>query len=227
MGRGKIEIRRIENSTNRQVTFSKRRNGLLKKAFELSVLCDADVALIIFSNRGKLYEFANKSVNRTIERYKKAYAKDTQWECSSKSNLEHCQNETGKLKQEIGILTNMNRNLMGDHLSSLSMDELNQLEVKLERGISCVRSKQNDMLLQEIEAVRQREQVLIADNEFLRHKITECQNAEGSNRGPFYKEALPQFDTQDLLQGNLVEEIRQYSQDSNITECIIQPTEKF
>lgn len=59
MGRGKIEIKRIENTTNRQVTFCKRRSGLLKKAYELSVLCDAEVALIIFSSRGRLYEYAN------------------------------------------------------------------------------------------------------------------------------------------------------------------------
>ncbi|KAL0428963.1 UNVERIFIED_CONTAM: Agamous-like MADS-box protein [Sesamum radiatum] len=72
MVRGKTEMRRIENATSRQVTFSKRRNGLLKKAFELSVLCDAEVALIIFSPRGKLYEFASsrwvcKIVMRTCE----------------------------------------------------------------------------------------------------------------------------------------------------------------
>jgi hypothetical protein len=59
MVRGKTQMKRIENPTSRQVTFSKRRNGLLKKAFELSVLCDAEVALIIFSTRGKLYEFAS------------------------------------------------------------------------------------------------------------------------------------------------------------------------
>lgn len=59
MVRGKTEMKRIENATSRQVTFSKRRNGLLKKAFELSVLCDAEVALIIFSPRGKLYEFSS------------------------------------------------------------------------------------------------------------------------------------------------------------------------
>jgi MADS-box transcription factor, plant len=58
-GRGKIEIKRIENTTNRQVTFCKRRNGLLKKAYELSVLCDAEVALVVFSSRGRLYEYAN------------------------------------------------------------------------------------------------------------------------------------------------------------------------
>lgn len=59
LGRGKTEIKRIENTTNRQVTFCKRRNGLLKKAYELSVLCDAEVALIVFSGRGRLYEYAN------------------------------------------------------------------------------------------------------------------------------------------------------------------------
>ncbi|XVF38525.1 hypothetical protein REPUB_Repub20aG0109600 [Reevesia pubescens] len=59
MGRGRVELKRIENKINIQVTFSKRRNGLLKKAYELSVLCDVEVALIIFSSRGKLYEFGS------------------------------------------------------------------------------------------------------------------------------------------------------------------------
>ncbi|KAJ7298802.1 hypothetical protein O6H91_Y405100 [Diphasiastrum complanatum] len=59
MGRGRIEIKRIENATSRQVTFSKRRRGILKKAHELSVLCDAQVVLIIFSSTGKLFEYAS------------------------------------------------------------------------------------------------------------------------------------------------------------------------
>ncbi|KAL3647406.1 MADS-box protein agl42 [Castilleja foliolosa] len=59
MVRGKVEMKRIENASSRQVTFSKRRNGLLKKAYELSVLCDAEVALIIFSQKGRLYEFSS------------------------------------------------------------------------------------------------------------------------------------------------------------------------
>ncbi|KAH0977151.1 hypothetical protein GBA52_026870 [Prunus armeniaca] len=62
MGRGKIVIRRIDNSTSRQVTFSKRRNGLLKKAKELSILCDAEVGLIIFSSTGRLYDYASTSM---------------------------------------------------------------------------------------------------------------------------------------------------------------------
>uniref|UniRef100_K3XT77 MADS-box domain-containing protein n=1 Tax=Setaria italica TaxID=4555 RepID=K3XT77_SETIT len=54
-----MELRRIEDRVSRQVRFSKRRAGLLKKAFELSLLCDAEVALIIFSPAGKLHEYAS------------------------------------------------------------------------------------------------------------------------------------------------------------------------
>ncbi|GLJ52122.1 hypothetical protein SUGI_1108610, partial [Cryptomeria japonica] len=53
MGRVKLTIKRLENSNNRQVTFSKRRNGIIKKAKELSILCDVDIALIMFSPTGK------------------------------------------------------------------------------------------------------------------------------------------------------------------------------
>lgn len=194
MGRGKIEIKRIENTTNRQVTFSKRRNGLLKKAYELSVLCDAEVAVIIFSNRGKLYEFANKSVNRTIERYKKVCAKDMRWETSTSSK--NCEN----LRQEIDILTKVNRNLMGDNLSALSLKELDLLEARIQRGIQSVRSRKDEILHQELDALREREQILLVQNDFLRNKIAECQCENASVTPHIYNEAPPQFDTQDLLQ---------------------------
>jgi hypothetical protein len=75
MVRGKTEMRRIENTTSRQVTFSKRRNGLLKKAFELSVLCDAEVALVVFSPRGRLYEFGSATRYTPISRSQQTYLK--------------------------------------------------------------------------------------------------------------------------------------------------------
>ncbi|KAL8141088.1 hypothetical protein V2J09_007109 [Rumex salicifolius] len=70
MGRVKLQIKKIENITNRQVTFSKRRNGLIKKAYELSVLCDVDLALIMFSPSGRLSVFSGKkSTEDVLERY--------------------------------------------------------------------------------------------------------------------------------------------------------------
>ncbi|WJZ81715.1 hypothetical protein VitviT2T_001538 [Vitis vinifera] len=67
MGRKKVELKRIEDKSSRQVTFSKRRNGLIKKARELSVLCDVDVAVLVFSSRGKLYEYANGNSYPQVE----------------------------------------------------------------------------------------------------------------------------------------------------------------
>ncbi|KAM3195336.1 hypothetical protein ACQJBY_071449 [Aegilops geniculata] len=66
MVRGKIVIRRIENMRSRQVTFSKRRRGLLKKARELAILCDVQVGVIIFSSTGSLYEYANSTATTTM-----------------------------------------------------------------------------------------------------------------------------------------------------------------
>lgn len=66
MARGKIQMKRIENPVHRQVTFCKRRAGLLKKAKELSVLCDAEIGLFIFSAHGKLYELATKGFVYTL-----------------------------------------------------------------------------------------------------------------------------------------------------------------
>ncbi|RZC16525.1 Agamous-like MADS-box protein AGL15 [Glycine soja] len=71
MGRGKIEIKRIDNASSRQVTFSKRRTGLFKKAQELSILCEAEVAVIVFSNTGKLFELSSSGMKRTLSRYNK------------------------------------------------------------------------------------------------------------------------------------------------------------
>lgn len=66
MAREKIKIKKIDNVTARQVTFSKRRRGLFKKAQELSVLCDAEVALIVFSATGKLFDYASTRYNYYI-----------------------------------------------------------------------------------------------------------------------------------------------------------------
>ncbi|TYG97426.1 hypothetical protein ES288_A10G037700v1 [Gossypium darwinii] len=155
MGRGKIEIKRIENTTNRQVTFCKRRNGLLKKAYELSVLCDAEVALIVFSNRGRLYEYANNSVKATIERYKKA-SDSSNTGSVAEVNAQFYQQEADKLRNQIRNLQNTNRHMLGESVGGLPMKELKSLETRLEKGISRIRSKKNELLFAEIEYMQKK-----------------------------------------------------------------------
>ncbi|KAL4161564.1 hypothetical protein PRNP1_002118 [Phytophthora ramorum] len=69
MGRKKIQIKRIEDDRNRQVTFAKRKNGIFKKAMELSKLCDCEIALIVFDSNNKLYQYSSTSVDQILLKY--------------------------------------------------------------------------------------------------------------------------------------------------------------
>ncbi|KAJ1962997.1 Myocyte-specific enhancer factor 2D [Dipsacomyces acuminosporus] len=69
MGRKKIKIQTIKDERNRQVTFLKRKSGLLKKAYELSVLCDCEIAVIIFSSQNKLVQYASTNMDKVLMRY--------------------------------------------------------------------------------------------------------------------------------------------------------------
>ncbi|OIT27541.1 PREDICTED: floral homeotic protein AGAMOUS isoform X1 [Nicotiana attenuata] len=211
LGRGKIEIKRIENTTNRQVTFCKRRNGLLKKAYELSVLCDAEVALIVFSSRGRLYEYANNSVKATIERYKKACSDSSNTGSISEANAQYYQQEASKLRAQIGNLQNQNRNMLGESLAALSLRDLKNLEQKIEKGISKIRSKKNELLFAEIEYMQKRQEIdLHNNNQYLRAKIAETERAQQQQQinlmpGSSSYELVPppqQFDTRNYLQVN-------------------------
>ncbi|XP_052793393.1 myocyte-specific enhancer factor 2C-like isoform X2 [Mya arenaria] len=69
MGRKKIQISRIADERNRQVTFTKRKFGLMKKAYELSVLCDCEIALIIFNSANKLFQYASTDMDKVLLKY--------------------------------------------------------------------------------------------------------------------------------------------------------------
>uniref|UniRef100_A0AAZ3QMJ5 MADS-box domain-containing protein n=1 Tax=Oncorhynchus tshawytscha TaxID=74940 RepID=A0AAZ3QMJ5_ONCTS len=69
MGRKKIQIARIMDERNRQVTFTKRKFGLMKKAYELSVLCNCEIALIIFNSTNKLFQYASTDMDKVLLKY--------------------------------------------------------------------------------------------------------------------------------------------------------------
>jgi len=169
MGRGKIEIKKIENRAHRQVTFCKRRGGLTKKARELSVLCDADVALIIFSNRGKLYEFATSnnnsdgnSMKSILERHQKFSRNEKHINSSHNTSHEKMEQEISLLRQQIDGLKMNNRYLMGESFGSTTFEDLTQLESHLQKGINQVQSRKENLLKMK--------------NMALREKLEECTN---------------------------------------------------
>ncbi|XP_014506832.1 agamous-like MADS-box protein AGL29 [Vigna radiata var. radiata] len=69
MGRRKIEITEVKDPNTKQVTFSKRRTGLFKKANELSILCGAEVAIVVFSPGNKPYSFGHPSVDVVADKF--------------------------------------------------------------------------------------------------------------------------------------------------------------
>ncbi|KAF0900811.1 hypothetical protein E2562_035308 [Oryza meyeriana var. granulata] len=139
MARGKVQLRRIENPVHRQVTFCKRRAGLLKKARELSVLCDADIGIIIFSAHGKLYDLATTgTMEELIERYKSASGEQANGCVDQRLDPKQ---EAMVLKQEINLLHKGLRYIYGNRANEdMTVEELNALERYLEIWMYNIRS---------------------------------------------------------------------------------------
>ncbi|KAG7570591.1 Transcription factor MADS-box superfamily [Arabidopsis thaliana x Arabidopsis arenosa] len=184
MVRGKTQMKRIENATSRQVTFSKRRNGLLKKAFELSVLCDAEVSLIIFSPKGKLYEFASSNMQDTIDRYLRHTKDRVSTKPVSEENMQHLKYEAANMMKKIEQLEASKRKLLGEGIGTCSIEELQQIEHQLEKSVKCIRARKTQVFKEQIEQLKQKEKALAAENEKLSEKWGSHEIEVWSNKNP-------------------------------------------
>ncbi|KAL2324478.1 hypothetical protein Fmac_023536 [Flemingia macrophylla] len=174
MGRGKVVLERIHNKINRQVTFSKRRNGLLKKAFELSVLCDAEVALVIFSSRGKLFQYSSTDINKIIEKYHQCCFEMSHTEdVAVQPQLQFLYQELLTLRAKYESLQRMQRNLMGEELEALGMNELNNLEKQLDSTLEQARGHLTQKLTSRVDELQGTVHNLEQVNKHLELKLQE------------------------------------------------------
>lgn len=178
MGRGRVQMKRIENKINRQVTFSKRRSGLLKKAHEISVLCDAEVALIVFSTKGKLFEYSSDPcMEKILERYERYSYAERQLVANDQPQSENWTLEHAKIKARLEVLQKNQRNFMGQDLDGLSIKELQNLEHQLDSALKHIRSRKNQLLYESISELHKKDKALQEQNNTLAKKIKEKEKA--------------------------------------------------
>ncbi|KAL6543726.1 Agamous-like MADS-box protein ap1 [Orobanche gracilis] len=180
MGRGKVQLKIIENKINRQVTFSKRRGGLLKKAHEISVLCDAEVALIVFSHKGKLFEYSTDScMDRILEKYERYSFAERQLVSNEPESPANWTIECSRLKARIELLQKNHRHYMGQDLDSMSLKDLQNLEQQLDTGLKSIRSRKNQLLYESISELQRKEKAIKEQNTMLAKKIKEKEKEIG------------------------------------------------
>ncbi|KAJ4883113.1 MADS-box protein FLOWERING LOCUS C [Raphanus sativus] len=160
MGRKKLEIKRIENKSSRQVTFSKRRNGLIEKARQLSVLCDASVALLVVSASGKLYSFSSgDNLVKILDRYGKQHDDDLK-ALERQSNPLNC----GSHHE---LLELVESKLEESNVDNVSVGSLVQLEEQLENALSVTRARKTELMLKLVENLKEKEKLLEEENHVL------------------------------------------------------------
>nr|WCS16009.1 PI [Allium cepa] len=196
MGRGRIEIKRIENSTNRQVTFAKRRNGIIKKAKEISVLCESKIGIVVFSSMGKMSEYCslNTSFPSLLEEYQQHSGKKI-WDAKH----EKLQAEIDRIKRENDNMQIELRHLKGDDINSLQPKELLPIEAALEDGVASVRNKQMEYL----KMLKLNGKILEEENKKLSYVLHHQQLAMEGNRNRFHQRAaeyVPEMPTASRVQ---------------------------
>ncbi|KAA0052433.1 MADS-box protein FBP24 isoform X5 [Cucumis melo var. makuwa] len=141
MGRGKIAIRRIENRTTRQVTFSKRRGGLFKKTHELSVLCDAQIALIVFSSNGKLFEYCTQTtcMDQIIRRYQIAIG--SRIPEHNMNDPEELERQVRSMKKETDDLQLSLQRYTAEDFSTFHLRDLDDIENRLQNSLNRVQEQ--------------------------------------------------------------------------------------
>ncbi|KAL7094009.1 hypothetical protein ACP275_11G074300 [Erythranthe tilingii] len=156
MGRKKMEIKRIEENSARMVCFSKRRNGLIKKAKELSILCDVDVAAIFFSNRGKLYEYCSAdSMAQVLQQYQSRVESE-----KDGCDTEDLYSRNGDYLTYSELLKTVASELKEPHVEQISVGDLGLMQKQLETALMEIRSTKTKLMTDAQSSLQEKEKML-------------------------------------------------------------------
>ncbi|KAK7412168.1 hypothetical protein VNO78_03617 [Psophocarpus tetragonolobus] len=171
MARKKIPIKKIDNINARQVTFSKRRKGLFKKAHELSTLCDAEIALIVFSATSKLFEYATSSMHQILERRNR----HSGIQDNPSIGQQLGSGTFGMLRKEIEDKTEELSQLNGKDLGGLTIQELQKLEELLQGRWTTISKIKDEKIIEEINRLKTKEAELTEENQKLKQSFVRKQ----------------------------------------------------
>ncbi|XP_068303394.1 MADS-box protein AGL24-like isoform X1 [Pyrus communis] len=176
----KIKIRKIDYLPARQVTFSKRRRGIFKKAGELSILCESEVAVIIFSQTGKLFDFSSSSTKDVIARYNSHVGGEKSDQPTLHQLLLEKENNI-RLSKELEDKSCKLRQMKGVDLEDLDLDELQKLEKLVEASLGRVIQTKEEKITGEVMALEKKGAELIETNNQLSQKMVML---PGGDSGP-------------------------------------------
>ncbi|XP_047332899.1 MADS-box transcription factor 14-like [Impatiens glandulifera] len=180
MGRAKFQLKRIEEAHKRNVSFSKRRYGLMKKAGELSVLCEAEVAIVIFTRRGRLYRSASgDEMNRIIERYQ------TFVNSSIQQNNGQSKSNVAAPSEQINIQHLVQRFFHQLALEQLDVSAAVELEQLLHAKLVQTRARKAQLLMESLAAIHEKEKKMweekLQNNLRSKHQVM-LENVENSQQ---------------------------------------------
>ncbi|CAN6542882.1 unnamed protein product [Malus baccata var. baccata] len=211
----KIKIRKIDYLPARQVTFSKRRRGIFKKAGELSILCESEVAVIIFSQTGKLFDFSSSSTKDVIARYNSHIG----GEKSDQPTIHQLQLEKEnniRLRKELEDKSCKLRQMKGVDLEDLDLDELQKLEKLVEASLGRVIQTKEEKIMSEVMALEKKGAELIEANNQLSHRVSNYhQEMVMYPRGDIGPEAILELENLN----NIGEESVTSESTTNVTTC--------
>ncbi|CAI9281427.1 unnamed protein product [Lactuca saligna] len=171
MVRQKTQIKRIENLAARQVTFSKRRCGLFKKAQELCTLCDVDIALMVFSATGKLFHYSPSSMNQVLEKRRLLQTRNVGELRHPSQEMQIASRNFGILSKELAEKSTALRQMKGEDLKGLNLKELDKLEAMIESGLVKVVKTKEQKMLKEISTLKEKEAQLMEENVHLKQQF--------------------------------------------------------
>ncbi|KAF8089298.1 hypothetical protein N665_0510s0011 [Sinapis alba] len=164
MGRRKVEIKRIEDKSSRQVTFCKRRNGLMEKARQLSVLCGSSVAVLIVSSTGKVYSSSSgDSMAKILKRYEVQHADELKT-----LDLREKTHNNLSLKE---LLETVQCKLEEAKVDNISVESLLSLEEQFKTALSLTRARKTELMMELVKNLQEKEKLLTDENKVLASQL--------------------------------------------------------